>query len=398
MCAAKLFVTVGLTGLAGLLTGCGDAGPSHDPAAGDIESVVIVMRHCVRSTDDDEVYGTPGFSYYDNYSAEPWPAFDVPPYYCLERGERIVEGTGRWIKALNTLPEPIYVIADDVERDIATGKALLKGMQLPATSETFRIVGTPFSQAEDCPKMTPAEMAAAVELQLAAYPWPEASFSNLMAQLYEAMGEGHAGNWTKTPCTLNNESGYLDGNCAAASAFVERFLMEWGGDITLAWQNIKPEQLPTLLQVHAWYRQVVDATPSVVANQEASIVRNVAEALDKAGTTIFVGHDSQLNALSAAFGIRWDASPFPINATLPGSLLRFDKRGDDVTASYSFVSNFSEASGSMTTVPAGPGEKPTGLTTLSALKASAQANSKAECANPLPTRFEDTDSNVAVSV
>merc|ERR1712216_580014 len=59
------------------------------------------------------------------------------------------------------------------------------------------------------------------------------------------------------------------------------------------------------------------------------------------------GHDSQLNALNSILGMGWESSPWPINATLPGSMLRFDREGDSVAASYWYPSDFSKIDGVM---------------------------------------------------
>eukprot|EP00971_Amphidinium_carterae_P287818 5713715-Amphidinium_carterae.2 len=101
----------------------------------------------------------------------------------------------------------------------------------------------------------------------------------------------------------------------------------------------------------------------------------------KAGTTIFIGHDTQLNALSGGLGLTWDPSPLPVNATLPGSFLRFTRSGEDVAVTYSFHANFSQVDEPVTTVPAvfvqgGMRAK----TTFDDFKQRVEAGSDARCA------------------
>merc|ERR1712187_589454 len=126
---------------------------------------------------------------------------------------------------------------------------------------------------------------------------------------------------------------------------------------------------------------VVDAVPTIVAKKEASIVKSLSATLEagEQGTKIFVGHDSQLNALNAALGLNWNASPFPVNATLPGSALRFDREGRHVRVSYVYLANFSDDTSTMTVVPAMSGSM--SITKLSAAVVDA-------CANPVDSQWQ----------
>lgn len=337
-------------------------GKERPPSPSKSRVTVLVMRHCIRSTPGDGIVDVKGFEFFDNYSSTPWPAFGVPDYYCLPRGANIVKGTGKWLKRHGNLPMPVEVIADDVERDIATARALLSGM-MQTDNTSFSIDSGPFNAAASCQQLSLEERERAVSSQRQSIPTPEPAYSKLLAQLAAILqAKGETASWNTTKCSFEKagKDGYLDGSCSAASQFVERFLMEWGGGMEVAWNRLQFDEIPQLMLLHSWYRMVMDSVPEIVARSQASIVAALSAALADPGknsdvTRIFVGHDTQLNALSGALGLTWNPDPFPVNATLPGSALRFDSDGSRVTMSYLFPANYSDdgdAMGSMMSVPA----------------------------------------------
>jgi len=149
------------------------------------------------------------------------------------------------------------------------------------------------------------------------------------------------------------------------------------GDRLQSWE------VPQLLNLNTWYRYVVFTVPKVVAKSDSSILRNVHETFQAghAGTTVFVGHARQLNAFNA-LGVSWDAAPYPVNASLPNSVLRLDLEGGFVTGSYLFVTNFTDETGDMTAVPVRFGtEERVPSARFADLLTSGSDDS---CANPLP--------------
>jgi len=346
-------------------------------------TTVLLMRHCVRSVPDGGVYAAAGLKYYNNYSSTAWPAFDIPSEYCTSRGEQLAKGSGQWFKDHSPLMEPVRVIADRPERTNISARAFLTGYGQEVTVDNFLVDGSPFDPAPACDVQSKREIADLRREQYEANPRPEPRTSELMSTLYSVLGEGVAGNWTALPCEVNNASGYIDGSCSAASDFVERMIMNWGSGLSVAWGRFPSWGMPHLLNLREWYRHVVDAVPRVVAKSEASILNNVRETLlaGQAGTTVFVGHESQLSAFNAV-GVSWDAAPFPVNATLPSSVLRLELDGGFVTGSYLFVSNFTDETGDMTAVPARFGiDERVPIARFADVLASGSEDS---CANPLP--------------
>eukprot|EP00971_Amphidinium_carterae_P287819 5713715-Amphidinium_carterae.3 len=97
---------------------------------------------------------------------------------------------------------------------------------------------------------------------------PPEDLDTMLAEMGQVMGEGAAGSWWQTGCELPNESSDLRGACAAGSDFVERFLLEWGSGMPLAWGKLKPRDIPRLLAVHSWFRDVTAAAPPIVRREQ----------------------------------------------------------------------------------------------------------------------------------
>merc|ERR1712157_27626 len=74
--------------------------------------------------------------------------------------------------------------------------------------------------------------------------------------------------------------------------------------------------------------------------------------LGEKGTDLFVGHDTNMVMLKGALGLTWKPEPFAANATLPGSMLRFDRIANVIKASYWFLADYSSDNGTMRQVPA----------------------------------------------
>lgn len=161
--------------------------------------------------------------------------------------------------------------------------------------------------------------------------------------------------------------------------------MEWGGGYQVAWGNFNPDDLQHLLALHTWFKQVGHPKAKMSWHQ-ASIARDLLAVLDaaEAGTTIFVGHDTQLHGLNAILDLGCDASPLPGNATVPGSFLRFDLTEDTVSATYHFIANFSREDGEMTSALASFGQPWGHNVPLSEFRKRVESNSNAACANLWP--------------
>jgi len=314
---------------------------------------VLVMRHCVRSTPEEGIKAVPGFENFNSYSASQWPTFPVTSMSCLPRGLKLMEASGKWLRDRWLLPEPVHISSDDSQRDKDTSRALLMGFAGTEQKENFITDSASFDTlySDACPELTAAEEAEARREQLAI--WPVSSdLLQLQAKLFSALGTGVAGDWTAVPCHVS-DTGQIVGSCQAAFEFTERLLMQAGGGLTMGWGNLSFEDVQALLPLSTYYLRVSLAAPKLLKRKQPAIMRSVLSALEADdGTEIFMGHDTQLVALAAALDLSWDPHPYHSNATLPGSALRFDRRGDDVEISYIYPDNFLDDHGAMGSVSA----------------------------------------------
>jgi len=345
-----------------LLQGCGAGDPSGTIPNKNAKTTVIVMRHCVRAVRKDVWGGKPWLQSWSNYSAQPWPEFPVPDMHCLRRGEQIIEAQARWIRSHGGLPQPVRAVADllqgdEGQRDNVTMHQLLRGLGIVADSDTAALDHRPFTfqDSEDCRRAQASaeDRRKAMERVVYAATVSE-EYQRRVQFLYEVLGVGAAGDWTQLGCNVSAINSIDDpmtfsfpapfGTCSLGSAFAERLLMEWGGGMDVGWGRVKPEHIPALMAVHRWFFSKLFAPPEIFQVVGASMARAVLGRLTEGaeGTHIFVGHDSDLMLLNLVLDIIWDAYPFPVNATLPGSMLRFDRDGDTVTANYVYPQDFGE--------------------------------------------------------
>ena len=130
------------------------------------------------------------------------------------------------------------------------------------------------------------------------------------------------------------DDGYFTGGTSVASDVAEMFLMQLGGDLTVAWDSLNSTEVYRYLAAHIYYRGVQDRAQEVVAYDHSYMAAEIVNTLKggfEEGTRVMVGHDGDLDALAVLFGLEWVTPPFPTNATTPGSALRFDvDENDDV--------------------------------------------------------------------
>jgi hypothetical protein len=110
----------------------------------------------------------------------------------------------------------------------------------------------------------------------------------------------------------------------------------------------------------ARYRGENCRVPEIVRRSHSFMAKRILDLLGNGegdgegeGTTIIVGHDTDMDAIGALFGMSWSSSPWPADASTPGSAVRFDLEADGKTVQASLVFQvFDGPSPPMRTVPA----------------------------------------------
>lgn len=328
------------------------------------DSTLVLMRHCARGCQNKGYFKTLGVDGKlqrgdaDMFSSQKWPNSVPDSLDCLPRGEQLVKAQGSWMKASGGLPAPLRVLSDTIGRDTSTAAAFLQGYgesdaEVKKNGDVFMEHFTNpmcFMSADGASMMESAEALQAANPQTPEYKRSE-------QELFDALGAGSAGDWTKDGCKLLPMGAiklpYPVGACQVASALWERLMMQWAGGYPLGFGKVNASQVIKWNVLHSWYMALGWSAPETFKIFGASMARTVAEKLMSSpeGTDFLLGHDTNMLMLAGALGLSWDPKPYAVKATTPGSMLRFDRQGANVKASFYYVKDFSSDDGEMASVP-----------------------------------------------
>ena len=332
---ATLIATV----LVGVWPACA-AGPLQ------LKYVAIVSRHGVRSPTWDAAR-------LNQYSAEPWPDWGVPPGNLTPHGQDLIKLMGsyyrEWLSGEKLLGGAgchdagrVYIRADKDQRTLETGRALaeslLPGCEIPIHSQPggrsdplFSGAGTP----------DPERALAAVRDRLGPAP------RKLIAEHREALEtlQRILGGKPEAPAaigvSLQGKSLELDGPFALGSTFSEDLLLEYTNGMqgaALGWGRLTRESLNRVLELHAVYADLMRRTPYVARARGSNLLAHVlhslvqaqsgkatAGALGEPGDALLVlsGHDTNLSNLSGMLGLTWTLPGYQPDDTPPGGALIF---------------------------------------------------------------------------
>eukprot|EP00930_Biecheleria_cincta_P026138 TRINITY_DN18476_c0_g1_i1.p1 TRINITY_DN18476_c0_g1~~TRINITY_DN18476_c0_g1_i1.p1 ORF type:complete len:500 (-),score=91.70 TRINITY_DN18476_c0_g1_i1:188-1657(-) len=334
--------------------------------ASDDEASLIIMRHCARGmlagSVKAPVDGAYKYTKLDDYSSESWKDFPEGEA-CLSRGADIIEAQGHFFKSHGNLPLPLRVTADTYPRNRMTTDRFLKGLQLQSDSQFFHDLFIQSEPGVSCVLEHPGKEAMVKNAteHMQANP-PPAEYQGYLQKLYKLLGNGTAGDWTDQGCSIDSiflglpvgYTSYPVGACQIAAVATEYMLMQWGGGFDFAWGHMEGSELEKLLLVHSWWFYQWWGPVDVYKFFGASMARELAAKVSEqtTGTNLYMGHDANIMMIKGALGLRWEPEPFPANSTIPGCMLRFDRNGKVITASFWYPKTFSDTKGEMLSVPA----------------------------------------------
>lgn len=331
-------------------------------------STVYIMRHCARSTYLPDLYGGQRPAYLANYSdGGDLPDWGVAPTLCTARGRRIIQGQGRSLRGeilgrMGPAPGRLKVTYDaGSTRDNTTAEDLLAGLGLPSIA---RVGDAAVFDPPWCPQLTAAAKERAVRARLKAVPRP-ARYEGRLAALQALLGRGVAPPLQSIPDVVAGGAvGWLGGSFVASS-WVEAMLLQFGAGLPMAYGRVAPPQLYEMLELHVYYRAIADRGLSIERRGESNLLAHVLRDLASGaggaspqggGASLYVGHDTNLDGLSALLGLGWPAAPpYPANTTVPGGMLRLTATaaGGATAVCASFLyTRFEDASGGMAEVDA----------------------------------------------
>ena len=318
----------------------------------------------------------------NQYSAEPWPKWSVPPGYLTEHGAHLMTLFGaydRELLAAQGLLAPsgcadapqIRIVADSDQRTRETGKALAAGLAPGCALDVSALPeGTHdplfHSMGAGVGHLDKSLAAAAISGRIGANPQGlSEAYRPQLEALEEVLlgckaGANCPGSGTAPPLSIfdlpSSTAPASSGRMAEshtsldiASTMAENLLLEYTDGMDAAdvgWGRVDIHKLRELMQLHAAHEDIADRTSYIaraqssnllvhilLSMQQAVAAQPVAGAIGKPGDRllILVGHDTNLAAIAGALNLNWlidgrrDDTP-------PGGALVFElwkTRGND---------------------------------------------------------------------
>jgi 4-phytase / acid phosphatase len=296
-------------------------------------TVVVMSRHGVRSpTHPQEL---------DAYSTQHWPAWDVPPGYLTPHGAKLMRGFGAayrswygtefgWVASACPPDAAVSIWADVDQRTRATGRAVADGFA-PGCNVPVGSATTAEDPLFDPPGRDgdPARANAAVLGAIGGDAGSiDVAYGADFAKLRRVMGRALPPTTFKA-ATQKNGAGLSGGLDFAADA-AENLLLEYtDGRTPVGWGLVDRATLLQILQLHVLAKRV-EHNRYASQLQSSAIVQRIAQALQQR-TAKFVflsGHDTQLEEISAMFGLSWLVPGDQMNDTPPGSALVWELRSN----------------------------------------------------------------------
>ena len=356
--------------LCAILASVGPAGAERPHEEAKLVKMVILARHGVRSP-------TQSADTLAQWSRRDWPEWAVRPGELTARGAELVkrlwQQEGESLRRAGLLPEAsrpagtsaagpgegkpqdeaqkgaIYVYADREERTQATAEAIISGLDPEGGLMYARY---PYHGPD--PLFHPVEAGycaldpAPVERELSPRTVDELerSLAGPLHDIAALLGPASPDLCRKydlpEDCTIadvptrltlakENRTVHLEGGLGMGASAAEIFLLEyaqWPRDA--GWGQVDRARLETLLPVHSRVFDAVNRVPAVASSRGSQLLLNIANALagqeapecvEKARLVIYVGHDTNIAAVSGLLDLHWHLPGYAPDEIPPGSAL-----------------------------------------------------------------------------
>jgi len=295
---------------------------------------VYISRHCVRATAHDDDIAS--------YTTHPMVDYGVPANWCTEKGMEIMQATGKdLVDSFGVDPTNVRFYTDTVMRDADTAFAMMEGMGIQHAPVDYDAVlfapidpeiGSPVCEA-------PAEDIVAAErrARFNQVPLP-ADYKAALAEMQDIIGVGPAGRLEDIDGPdagiVLDEEGKPTGGVQVLKLFGQAMLYAYASGTPFL--NATEEQINKFIAWQFWYRSVADVN-SEKATENAFLLRRILDDLKSgSGTSIYLGHDGNLDGIAAVLGLRWDMPEYVDSSahgellpTPPGSGFLFEYDDDD---------------------------------------------------------------------
>jgi 4-phytase / acid phosphatase len=343
------------------------AGAAANPQAGQLQMVIVLSRHGVRSPT-----AKPGAL--DVYSTKPWPRWPVDPGYLTPHGKQLMTLMGGWYRAYYAdagllpaqgclRPDAALVIADDEERTLESARGLVAGFDAQCAIEVHPAPkrGADALFAHDVSDATTEDRNLAVAAVLGRIgndpPRLAAANRSLLADMQAVLlgcMPGHCSpSQTSGKKVLMEQPasvGAAEGDGLVdiksplhnASTFAENFFLEYVEGMPMpdvAWGRLSPEQVGQLLALHSIYSDISLRTPQVAKAYAGPLAQRisatllqkatskpVAHAIGNSATSFLflVGHDTNIETLGGLLDMHWMLAEQPADPTFTGGALVFE--------------------------------------------------------------------------
>jgi len=293
---------------------------------------VLVLRHCVRSTDtDDEVAG---------YASAPLPRWGVPQAWCTERGLELISETGAaLLKQLNIDTSRLSLTSDTIMRTGDTAFALARGMGLhhghvDFSDEVFSALHGGHTKCKGPKKSLTVEERLA---RFASVPLPW-NFSAALEEVQALIGVGQRGPIAAQGGLAHDDEGVPVGSVKLLRDFAQ--MIFYTNTSGIPFVHATQDQLYRLLAWQHWYRSVKDVSTEYAIDNAHLLHRILSDlASGGPGSSIYTGHDGNMDGLAAIFNWTWEAPPYMGGALLPtppgsGLLFEYDLGSGAIEVSY----------------------------------------------------------------
>jgi 4-phytase / acid phosphatase len=319
----------------------------------ELKYVVVISRHGVRSPTWDAAR-------FNQYSAQPWPQWGVPPGNLTPHGRALILLMGAyyrdWLADEHLFSRQgcegagrIYIWADTDQRTLETGRAFAESLQpgcglaihsRPAGEKDplFSGVGAP----------DPEMALKAVRDRLA--PDSERLLSQLRTPLVTLQSILTGGQKARTMLTLSpteievslrGRSVELNEPFAAGSTLSEDLLLEYADGMQgkdLGWGRLNKQNLYQVLELHSVESDLVRRTPYLARARGSNLLMHVLQSIEQAAAgksipgalghpgdrvLILCGHDTNLSNISGILGLSWRLQGYRSDETPPGGALIF---------------------------------------------------------------------------
>jgi hypothetical protein len=150
--------------------------------------------------------------------------------------------------------------------------------------------------------------------------------------------------------------------------------MSHGGGLNTTWANMSADDVYMYAPLTTYRSSIEARTLPIVQHTHSNLLWRMRQELHRmrsigGGSSIFVGHDSDLDAISTFFNLQWNSGRLPVNYTAPGAVLIFRVPAHDSDANATvvagvFTPDFEKRNGEMTVSEATFMETSTGIISL----------------------------------